>query len=82
MPMRRFIAALLLTPLLFCAISAEDLSEKNYKQIRDSILPKPEEVEWRAIGWRTTLWDGVIDAQKEDKPVLLYAMNGHPFGCT
>ncbi|MCC6151136.1 MAG: hypothetical protein IT461_12865 [Planctomycetes bacterium] len=79
--MRRLIPALLLMPLLFCAVSAEDLTEKNYKQIRDSILPQPEEVEWRAIGWRNTLWDGVIDAQKEDKPVLLYAMNGHPFGC-
>ena len=80
--MRRLVAALLLVPLLLCAASAEDLTEKNYKQVRDSILPKDDEVEWRSIGWRTTLWDGVIDAQKEDKPVLLYTMNGHPFGCT
>lgn len=80
--MRRLTLSLCLLPLLFAAATAEDLTEKNYKQIRDSILPKEDEVDWRSIGWRTTLWDGVIDAQKEDKPVLLYAMNGHPFGCT
>ncbi len=80
--MRRLTLSLCLLTLLCVAITAEEFSEKNYKQIRDSILPKDDEVEWRAIGWRTTLWDGVIDAQKEDKPVLLYTMNGHPFGCT
>jgi hypothetical protein len=28
------------------------------------------------------LWDGVIAAQKQDMPILLWAMNGHPLACT
>ena len=36
---------------------------------------------WEKIAWRATFWDGVIDAHKEKKPVLLYAMNGHMGGC-
>jgi hypothetical protein len=25
---------------------------------------------------------GIVDAQKEDKPVMIVLMNGHPLGCT
>lgn len=55
---------------------------KNYDTVRQHVLPRAEEEEWRKIEWRTTFWQGVMDAQKADKPVLLFAMNGHPFGCT
>jgi hypothetical protein len=34
------------------------------------------------VNWLPTLWDGVIAAQKQDKPILLWAMNGHPLACT
>lgn len=81
MTRRLMLAALLLIPMA-SAFQAEELTEKSYDRIRDYILPKGDEEKWKAIEWRTTFWDGVIDAQKEDKPVMLYAMNGHPFGCT
>ncbi len=61
---------------------APELTEKSYKKLRDQILPTEEEVEWKKLGWRATFWDGVIDAQEAKKPVLLFAMNGHPIGCT
>jgi hypothetical protein len=77
---RLAIAALLLVPLA-SAFSAEELTDKNYDTIRDYLLPKGEEEHWKSIDWRATFWDGVIDAQKEDKPIMLFAMNGHPFGC-
>jgi hypothetical protein len=84
MPLRavRLAFVALLLAYLALPVSSEDLTKDNYKQIRDHILPKPEEETWREIPWRVTLWDAVIDANKEDKPILLYAMNGHPFGCT
>jgi hypothetical protein len=50
--------------------------------VREHVLPSDEEEKWRKMEWRTTFWQGVMDAQKADKPVLLFAMNGHPFGCT
>jgi hypothetical protein len=82
--MKRLLSLLALALLFTQATSpqAQDLTEKNYKQVRDHVLPTKEEVEWREIPWRVTLWDAVCDAQKEDKPILLFAMNGHPFGCT
>ena len=80
--MRRLAIALLLLIPLAGSFNAEELTERNYEKIRDHVLPSDEEEEWRKIGWRPTFWDGVVDAQEEDKPIMLYAMNGHPFACT
>ncbi len=63
-------------------ILAQDLSDKTYEELKNSILPKPSDVEWTRIPWRATYWEGVLDAQKADKPILLWAMNGNPLGCT
>jgi len=61
---------------------AQDLTDKTYDSIKAHVLPKPAELKWTNIPWRTTYWEGVIDAQKADKPILLWAMNGHALGCT
>ncbi len=34
------------------------------------------------IAWRDTFAQGVEEAYRVRKPVLLWAMNGHPLGCT
>lgn len=79
---RRLLLAVLLTVPLSATFSAEELTEKNWERTRDFILPNEEEEAWLKVKWRGTFWDGVIDAQKEDKPIMLFAMNGHPFACT
>lgn len=47
-----------------------------------TIQPSAEESAWRRIGWRSSFWDGLRDGQAAKKPILLWAMNGHPLGCT
>ncbi|MCA8972528.1 MAG: hypothetical protein KDC95_22255 [Planctomycetes bacterium] len=34
------------------------------------------------IDWRATFGAAVREASQRKKPVLLWAMNGHPLGCT
>jgi hypothetical protein len=46
------------------------------------VVPGPDELTWRAIPWRATLRDGLQDGTTAKKPVLLWAMNGHPLGAT
>lgn len=46
------------------------------------ILPRAEDNEWQGIPWRTAFWESVEEAQAEGKPILLWAMNGHPMACT
>ena len=45
------------------------------------IAPDPEELKWLEIPWRDSFRSAVRDAQIEGKPILLWAMNGHPMGC-
>lgn len=49
---------------------------------RDLIVPDVRDERWREIPWRTSLWQGLLDAQMEGKPLLIWVMNGHPMGCT
>jgi hypothetical protein len=57
------------------------LSAENAK-LRDLVLPNPSEASYRKIAWRTSVMQGIVEAQKNDKPVMIYLMNGHPLGCT
>jgi hypothetical protein len=54
----------------------------EYAKRRDKILPNRSERSYRKIGWRTSVLQGVVDAQKNDRPVMIVLMNGHPLGCT
>ena len=58
------------------------LVDETYSRIRDHVLPTASELRWRAIPWRASLRDGVVDAQLSGKPLLLWAMDGHPLGST
>jgi hypothetical protein len=61
---------------------APDLNERTFAQWRDYIAPKSAETAWLEIPWKSTFWEAVVEAQREDKPILVWAMNGDPLGCT
>ena len=46
-----------------------------------AVLPGAEEA-WLTIPWHATLHEGLRAAGLEQKPLLLWLMNGHPLGCT
>lgn len=60
---------------------AADL-EQNLAAWRTHIRPDQQDLTWEIIPWLTTLADGIRAADKEQKPLLLWVMNGHPLGCT
>ena len=49
---------------------------------RQRIHPAPGERSYEVIPWLPTFADGVRRANEERKPLLFWAMNGHPLGCT
>ena len=67
---------------LAAAAPPAELNDKTFASWRDRIRPKAEERCFETVNWLPTFWDGVMAAQKEDKPILLWAMNGHPLACT
>jgi hypothetical protein len=63
-------------------LSVPDLTDETYAEWRDHILPSPEDLAWQDTPWRTSFWAAVAEGQRVEKPLLLYAMNGHPLACT
>ncbi len=59
-----------------------ELNDDSFAAIRDLIVPDDDELAWQKIPWESTLWQAVRKANLEDKPLLIWAMNGHPLGCT
>jgi hypothetical protein len=46
------------------------------------VRPAPNEVGFESIPWLPSFVEGMRSAQKEYRPLLFWAMNGHPLGCT
>ena len=59
-----------------------ELTEATFPAALAAILPDPAETQWRQIAWRPELSAAIREARAEDKPILLWAMNGHPCGMT
>lgn len=64
------------------AIDHSVLSDASFASWRERILTKETELLWGKLPWLTTYADGLEHAAAKDKPLLLWAMNGHPLGCT
>ena len=77
-------AILVLAASLGAALPAlgQELTEKTLDSWYSYIVPKPNELTWRQIGWRPTLGEAWREACAKNKPILFWAMNGHPLGCT
>ena len=57
------------------------LSETEFQQYMTEVntsLDKP----WRQIPWKISLLDAQNLAASERKPIFIWAMDGHPLGCT
>lgn len=80
-----FLWTVLLSSVIPAAAAPDDvpsLDEKSYKHWLEIILPSSEESRWKRLGWRSELWASVQEAKALQRPILLWAMNGHPLGCT
>jgi len=86
----RFTAAALLgavcVALLSCgadpSAGGESLSADTFASWQGYVEPDADELAFQRIPWLATYVDGVIRADTEKKPLLLWIMNGHPLGCT
>lgn len=68
--------------MALAAVGSPEMTDKTYDETRRLVLPSKDEVAFREIPWKAALWDAVIEARDTERPILLWAMNGHPLGCT
>jgi hypothetical protein len=74
--------ALALFPGLLAAIGDGTLRGRSLEEWRALIEPRPAELAYAGIPWLPSFHDGLLEAQREERPLLLWTMNGHPLGCT
>lgn len=58
------------------------LTTSSYERYKDEIGPQPSDAAWQQIDWLPSYTEGLEAADAEQKPILLWVMNGHPLGCT
>ncbi len=61
---------------------AERLDAANFSQWCDLIRTSDSELAWQQLPWLASFHQGLVEAAREKKPLLLWVMNGHPMGCT
>ena len=75
----------------FCAVFVQmgsppplhgvELTEAEFRRLHRKLQPAADEP-WRTIPWKIALLDAQKTAAKEQKPIFIWAMDGHPLGCT
>ena len=60
---------------------AGELTPAKFHELHTRLRPAPEEP-WRTIPWQISLLDAQRIAARERKPIFIWAMDGHPLGCT
>ena len=61
--------------------SAFGLTEAEFRKLHRELQADPMAT-WRTIPWKTSVLDAQAAAALEDKPIFIWAMDGHPLGCT
>jgi hypothetical protein len=62
------------------ALEAYELTPATFRAWKDYVLGDPRQRLWQRIAWRTNLWDAVVDAHEQDKPILLEVHGGNALG--
>ena len=75
--------------LVFLALAAsagmaadgpERLTDQNYAAVRQHVGLRPADLRFQQIDWHDRVLDGVVRAQREDKPLLIWFYFGDPRG--
>ena len=74
-------ATVLLPGFASHSFAEEVFTEQRFRQLHKQLQPAADEL-WRTIPWRTSLLDAQKIAITEKKPIFIWAMDGHPLGCT
>ncbi len=63
-------------------LEAPELRRSDLAEWRAHLLPGEVDTRFARIPWEPTFLDGVRRASEQERPLLLWLMNGHPLGCT
>lgn len=71
----------MLSLILSMLLVPADLSKAEFEELHAQLQP-PRDEAWRTIPWKVSLLEAQTAAAREQKPLFIWAMDGHPLGCT
>jgi hypothetical protein len=73
----------MLATIIALAVLGADpsLSTAEFERLHAALQPELD-APWRTIPWRVSLLEARQEAAKQKKPIFIWAMDGHPLGCT
>jgi hypothetical protein len=73
----------MLTAIIITALLGVDpgLSNAEFERLHAELQPDTE-APWRTIPWQVSLLEAREEAAQQKKPIFIWAMDGHPLGCT
>lgn len=78
---RSLLAIVLGTSLLSAQEPAHELNEQRFAHLQRE-LSSDADAPWRTIPWRIDLLLAQREAAAQHRPLFVWAMDGHPLGCT
>ncbi|MFP6762204.1 MAG: hypothetical protein VB858_01260 [Planctomycetaceae bacterium] len=62
-------------------LAGDGLSENRFEQLHAELQPAAD-APWRTIPWKISLLEAQATAARDGRPIFIWAMDGHPLGCT
>ena len=63
------------------AAEVPPLTSEEVRQLMEQLTPDPD-APWRSVTWRVDLLAAQREAAETGRPLFIWAMDGHPLGCT
>ena len=60
--------------------ATDELSFAEFEKLHAQLVPQAET--WKTIPWQTNLLIAQQIAAEKKQPIFIWAMDGHPLGCT
>ena len=63
-----------------CIVQAQKIDKATFLELHKTL--EPQNQAWQTIPWETDLLIAQQLAAASQKPIFIWAMDGHPLGCT
>ena len=67
--------------MILALLAGDGISEREFKELHAELQPAAD-APWRTIPWKISLLEAQAVGAREGKPIFIWAMDGHPLGCT
>ncbi len=66
--------------LLLAQTPPANLTDATFAAVKQHASPTAEDLAFQSLDWRPTIHEGLLAAQKEDKPMIMWMYFGDPRG--